>query len=228
MPMTPTAEPRILIVDDEEAILDFVELGLTYEGFAVDRATDGAEALRLVEQRRMDLIVLDLNLPTVDGVDICRAIRRRDDTPIIMLTARTDVDDRVAGLEAGADDYVPKPFKFKELLARIRAVLRRRTTTEEPILRYGPLTLNRATRRVDLDGSSVVLTTREFDLLETLMLHPRQVLRRMTLLDRVWSTDHLGDGNMIEAHISALREKLRDRDRRLIRTVRGVGYALGE
>jgi DNA-binding response OmpR family regulator len=164
----------------------------------------------------------------VDGVDVCRAIRRRDDTPIIMLTARTDVDARVAGLEAGADDYIPKPFKFKELLARIRAVLRRRTTTEEPILHYGPLTLNRATRRVDLDGNPVSLTTREFDLLETLMLHPRQVLRRMTLLDRVWGTDHLGDGNMIEAHISALREKLRDRDRRLIRTVRGVGYALGE
>jgi DNA-binding response OmpR family regulator len=228
MPTTPTAAPRILIVDDEETILDFVELGLTYEGFAVDRAADGAEALRLVEQRRMDLIVLDLNLPTVDGVDVCRAIRRRDDTPIIMLTARTDVDARVAGLEAGADDYIPKPFKFKELLARIRAVLRRRTTTEEPILHYGPLTLNRATRRVDLDGNPVSLTTREFDLLETLMLHPRQVLRRMTLLDRVWGTDHLGDGNMIEAHISALREKLRDRDRRLIRTVRGVGYALGE
>ena len=228
MTSSPAAAQRILIVDDEEAILDFVELGLTYEGFAVDRATDGAEALRLVEQRRIDLIVLDLNLPSVDGVDVCRKIRRRDDTPIIMLTARTDVDERVAGLEAGADDYVPKPFKFKELLARIRAVLRRRTATDEPILRYGPLMLNRATRRVELDASPVSLTTLEFNLLETLMLHPRQVLRRTTLLDRVWGTDHLGDGNLIEAHISALREKLRDRDRRLIRTVRGVGYALGE
>jgi DNA-binding response OmpR family regulator len=231
--MTPTASPaagRILIVDDEDAILDFVELGLRYEGFEVERATDGTEALRLVEKRRMDLIVLDLNLPSVDGIDVCRTIRRRDDTPIIMLTARADVDERVLGLEAGADDYVPKPFKFKELLARIRAVLRRRTggdASGRDVLQYGELVLNRGTREVGLEGRPITLTTREFDLLETLMLHPRQVLRRMTLLDRVWGTDHLGDGNLIEAHISALREKLADRDRRLIRTVRGVGYALG-
>jgi DNA-binding response OmpR family regulator len=175
----------------------------------------------------MDLIVLDLNLPSLDGVEVCQLIRQRDDTPIIMLTARADVDERVAGLEAGADDYLPKPFKFKELLARIRAVMRRRVAPEQAVLKYGPLRLNRDTREVDLNGQPVALTTRELDLLEALMLHPRKVLPRLTLLERVWGTDHLGDGNLIEAHISALRQKLDDRERRLIRTVRGVGYALG-
>jgi DNA-binding response OmpR family regulator len=230
MTVAPASAGRILIVDDEDSILDFVELGLRYEGFEVERAVDGTEALRLVEKRRLDLIVLDLNLPSVDGIDVCRTIRRRDDTPIIMLTARADVDERVIGLEAGADDYLPKPFKFKELLARIRAVLRRRASAASgagDILQHGALVLNRGTREVEVEGRPVTLTTREFDVLETLMLHPRQVLRRLTLLDRVWGTDHLGDGNLIEAHISALREKLGDRDRRLIRTVRGVGYALG-
>ena len=217
---------RILVVDDD-VTLDFVELGLRYEGFEVARALDGHEALRLVERRRMDLVVLDLNLPSLDGVEVCRALRQRDDTPIIMLTARADVDERVAGLEAGADDYLPKPFKFKELLARIRAVLRRRVAVEQSVLRHGPLLLNRDTREAELNGRPVALTTRELDLLEALMLHPRKVLHRAALLHRVWGTDHLGDGNLIEAHISALRQKLDDRERRLIRTVRGVGYALG-
>jgi DNA-binding response OmpR family regulator len=144
-----------------------------------------------------------------------------------MLTAKGEVDDRVEGLENGADDYLPKPFKFKELLARIRAVMRRRVAPEQAVLKYGPLCLNRDTREVDLDGQPVALTTRELDLLEALMLHPRKVLPRLALLERVWGTDHLGDGNLIEAHISALRQKLDDRERRLIRTVRGVGYALG-
>jgi DNA-binding response OmpR family regulator len=224
---TASAATRILVVDDDDVTLDFVELGLGYEGFEVARAVDGHQALRLVERRRMDLVVLDLNLPSLDGVEVCRAIRQRDDTPIIMLTARADVDERVAGLEAGADDYLPKPFKFKELLARIRAVLRRRVSAEQSVLRHGPLVLNRDTREVELDGRPIALTTRELDLLEALMLHPRQVQRRTALLRRVWGTDYLGDGNLIEAHISALRQKLDDRERRLIRTVRGVGYALG-
>ncbi len=221
------AGPRILVVDDDEVTLDFVELGLRYEGFEVVRALDGIDALKQVERRRMDLIVLDLNLPLMDGVEVCQRLRERDTTPIIMLTARADVDERVAGLEAGADDYLPKPFKFKELLARIKAVLRRRVASDQAILRYGPLLLNRDTREVEHDGRPVALTTRELDLLEALMLQPRRVLPRAALLNRVWGTDYLGDGNLIEAHISALRQKLDDRDRRLIRTVRGVGYALG-
>jgi DNA-binding response OmpR family regulator len=217
---------RILVVEDEEAIVDFVEMGLRYEGFDVDVAKDGPGALTAFGQRRPELVVLDLNLPGLDGLEVCRQIRRRSDVPIIMLTARAEVDERVEGLEAGADDYLPKPFKFKELLARVRAVLRRKTSEAERVLRFGPLSLNRDTREVFVDGRPAQLTPREFELLETFMLHPRQVMTRDVLLDRVWGTDYLGDGNLIEVHVSALREKLGDRQRRLIRTVRGLGYAL--
>jgi DNA-binding response OmpR family regulator len=219
--------PRVLVVEDEETILDFVVLGLRYEGFEVEQAVDGREALAAFDRKRPDLVVLDLNLPLVDGMDVCREIRRRADTPIVMLTARGAVDQRVEGLEAGADDYVPKPFKFKELLARVRAVLRRHALSFERVLRHGPIELNRDTREVLLDGRPLSLTVRELDLLEVLMLHPRQVLRRTTLLDRVWGTEYIGDGNLLEAQISAIRQKLGDRERRLIRTVRGLGYALG-
>jgi DNA-binding response OmpR family regulator len=152
--------------------------------------------------------------------------RERGEVPILVLSARGAVGDRILGLSEGADDYLPKPFKFKELLARVRAVLRRRTSAAERILKFGNLELNRDTREVFLDGRPIHLTPRELDLLEVVMLHPRQVMTRDVLLDRVWGTDYLGDGNLIEVHISALREKLGDGDRRLIRTVRGVGYAL--
>jgi DNA-binding response OmpR family regulator len=217
---------RVLVVEDEETILDFVEMGLRYEGFEAEVARDGPSALTAFSQRRPDLVVLDLNLPGLDGLEVCRQIRRRSDVPIIMLTARAEVDERVEGLEAGADDYLPKPFKFKELLARVRAVLRRRTTLVERVLRFGPLSLNRDTREVLAHGRPVQLTPREFGLLEVFMLHPRQVMTREVLLDRVWGTDYLGDGNLIEVHVSALREKLGDRQREIIRTVRGLGYAL--
>ena len=217
---------RVLAVEDEEAILDFVEMGMRYEGFDVELAKDGPSALMAFARRRPDVVILDLNLPGLDGLEVCREIRRKSDVPIIMLTARGEVDERVEGLDAGADDYLPKPFKFKELLARVRAVLRRKMSHVERILNVGPLTLNRDTREVFLDGRLIQLTPREFDLLEVFMLHPRQVMTRDVLLDRVWGTDHLGDGNLIEVHVSALRDKLCDRERRLVRTVRGVGYAL--
>ena len=217
---------RILVVDDEETILDFLQLGLSYEGFEVELAMDGPEALAHVSRRRPDLVVLDLNLPGMDGIEVCRQLRRSGDVPIIMLTAREDVDQRVEGLEAGADDYLPKPFKFKELLARVRAVLRRRTNLGERVLRYGTLSLNRDTREVFASGRPVPLTPREFDLLEAFMLHPRQVMTRDTLLDRIWGVGYVGDGNLIEVHVSSLREKLGDSGRELIRTVRGLGYSL--
>jgi DNA-binding response OmpR family regulator len=217
---------RILVVEDEESIRDFVEMGLKYEGFDVALTENGLAALEAFDRQRPDLVILDLNLPGMDGLDVCRQVRRRGDVPIIMLTARAEVDERVEGLEAGADDYIPKPFKFKELLARVRAVLRRRISAVERVLRFGPVELNRDTREVFNDGQELALTPREFELLEVFMLHPRQVMTREILLDRVWGTDYLGDGNLIEVHISALRDKLGDRDRRVIRTVRGVGYAL--
>ena len=217
---------RVLAVEDEEAILDFVEMGMRYEGFDVELAKDGPSALMAFARRRPDVVILDLNLPGLDGLEVCREIRRKSDVPIIMLTARGEVDERVEGLDAGADDYLPKPFKFKELLARVRAVLRRKMSHVERILNFGSLTLNRDTREVFLDGRPIQLTPREFDLLEVFMLHPRQVMTRDVLLDRVWGTDHLCDGNLIEVHVSALRDKLCDRERRLVRTVRGVGYAL--
>ena len=217
---------RILVVEDEESIRDFVEMGLKYEGFEVALTENGPGALEAFDRQRPDLVILDLNLPGMDGLEVCRQIRRRGDVPVIMLTARAEVDERVEGLEAGADDYLPKPFKFKELLARVRAVLRRRISAVERVLRFGTVELNRDTREVFNDGQEIALTPREFELLEVFMLHPRQVMTREILLDRVWGTDYLGDGNLIEVHISALRDKLSDRDRRMIRTVRGVGYAL--
>jgi len=217
---------RILVVDDEETILDFLQLGFSYEGFEVELAKDGQEALAAVGRRRPDLIVLDLNLPGIDGLEVARRLRRGGDVPIIMLTARDDVDQRVEVLETGDDDYLPKPFKFKELLARVRAVLRRRTNLAERILRFGELALNRDTRELFKDGRPISLTPREFDLLEVFMLHPRQVMTRDTLLDRIWGVGYAGEGNLIEVHISSLREKLGDEQRQLIRTVRGVGYAL--
>jgi len=218
--------PRVLVVDDEEAILDFVEMGLKYEGFQVELAADGPSAIEAVAARRPDLVILDLNLPGLDGLEVCRRIRTTSDVPIVMLTARGEVDERVEGLESGADDYLPKPFKFKELLARVRAVLRRRNQVTERVLRFGDLELNRDTREVFRDGRPIRLTPREFALLEVFMLHPRQVMTRDVLLDRVWGTDYLGDGNLIEVHISTLRDKLGDQRRELIRTVRGIGYAI--
>ena len=217
---------RVLVVDDEDTILDFVQLGLRYEGFEVELARDGNSALVAAEQQRPDLVVLDLNLPGKDGMDVCRELRRRSDVPIIMLTARDDVEDRVAGLDAGADDYLPKPFKLQELLARVRAILRRRTTAAERILRHGTIELNRDTREVFNEGRPIALTVREFDLLESFMLHPRHVMSRDTLLDRIWGPGYVGAGNLVEVYVSSLREKLGDGQRQLIRTVRGVGYAL--
>jgi DNA-binding response OmpR family regulator len=199
--------PRVLVVDDEEAILDFVELGLRYEGFDVELARDGPGALAAVSARRPDLILLDLNLPGLDGLDVCRRVRQVSDVTIIMLTARGDVDERVEGLEAGADDCLPKPFKFKELLARVRAVLRRRTSAAERILKFGDLELNRDAREVFLDGRPIHLTPRELDLLDVFMLHPRQVMDRFVRGDasRARATGGSGLGlaiasAIVEAH----------------------------
>ncbi len=217
---------RILVVDDEQSILDFVEMGLSYEGYSVATAGDGPAALEIARRFAPDLVILDVMLPGIDGLDVCRRLRAQSDVPIIMLTARGDVDDRVAGLDSGADDYLAKPFMFKELLARVRAQLRRRFPAAGRVLRFADLELNRETREVRRAGAPVDLAPKEFDLLELLMAHPRQVFPREVILDAVWGYDFVGETNVIDVHISYLRERLGDEGRRLIRTVRGVGYSL--
>jgi DNA-binding response OmpR family regulator len=216
----------VLVVDDELTMREFLEMGLGYEGFDVRTAGDGLVGLDLARSWQPDLVILDRMLPSLDGLEVCRRLRAAGDVGVLMLTARGDVDDRIEGLEAGADDYLPKPFTFKELLARVRAVLRRRGVALGRVLVHGDLSLDRETREVTRGERTVELTPREFELLELLMGHPRQVFSRETILNRIWGYEYAGDGNVIEAHVSALREKLGDRDRTLIRAIRGVGYTL--
>lgn len=218
---------RILVVDDEPSIVDYISLGLRYEGFEVGSAMTGREALQVYHEFRPDLLVLDRMLPDGDGLSVCRELRAVSAVPVLMLSARGEVEDRVEGLKGGADDYLPKPFKFEELLARIQALLRRSGKYSEQTLRYADLELDPATRRLRKEGEPVELTAREFDLLEALMRRPTQVLTREQLLSQLWGFDFEGSTNVVEVHISSLRQKLGDTDRRLIRTVRSVGYALG-
>lgn len=217
---------RILVVDDEEVLLELLSTGLRHEGFTVAVAADGASALTQATQFRPHLVVLDWMLPGLDGLAVCQRLRTQSDVAILMLTAKGDLDARVAGLEAGADDYVIKPFKFKELVARIRAILRRHDLHMARQCSWCDVTMDRETREVWRAGQPIELTPREFDLLEVFMSHPRQVFSREMLLNRVWGYDFVADPNVVEVHISGLRDKLNDRERHLIRTVRGVGYTL--
>ncbi len=220
----------ILIVEDEAEIAGYLRRGLTLEGYTIELATDGRQALDIARERPPDLVVLDLMLPGIDGLEVARRLRAASDVPIIMLTARDAVPDRVAGLEAGADDYLIKPFAFEELLARIRVQLRRRqredTTT---ILRYGPLTMDLAAHEVVIGDRRVDLTAKEYDLLELFMRHPQQVMTRDVIYDRVWGYNFGGESNIIEVYVRYLRQKLEAHgEPRLIHTVRGVGYILRE
>lgn len=217
---------RILVVDDEPTITEFLATGLSYEGYTVRTVSDGVAALQAAREFRPDLVILDVMLPGHDGFEVLQRLRRDGDVAVLMLTARDELDDTVRGLEGGADDYLVKPFKFKELLARVRAVLRRRRIALPHVLQSGDLRLDRDARQVSVGNEQVYLTPREFDLLETLMTHPNQVLTKETLLNRVWGYDYFGDTNVVEVHISALRDKLGDRDRQRIQTVRGVGYTI--
>jgi DNA-binding response OmpR family regulator len=218
---------RVLIVDDEPMIVEFVSMGLRFEGYDVEAATDGRSALETAGRWQPDLVILDVMLPELDGLEVCRRVRSQSDVPILMLTARGDVDDRVTGLESGADDYLSKPFQFKELLARTRALLRRRHPDVNRTLRYGDVTLNRDTREVERAGVPIDLALKEFELLELFLAHPRHVFSREVIMNRIWGYDYEGDSNVIDVHIRYLRVKLGDVDRTLIRTVRGVGYSLG-
>jgi len=222
--------PYIAIVDDDAAIRTSLGRALRMENYDVELFEDGTSALRAIQLRAPDAIVLDLQLPDIDGLEICRRIRRSGDaTPILMLTARDAVNDRVEGLDVGADDYLVKPFDLAELLARLRALLRRHSPGEidGTVLRFEDLTLNPQTREVFRATRRVELTKIEFDLLELFIQHPRQVLTRDQILDLVWGYNFDSGTNSLAVYIGYLRRKLEEKDEaRLIQTVRGVGYAL--
>jgi DNA-binding response OmpR family regulator len=217
---------RVLVVDDEQVIRQFLRTGLRYEGFEVHEAADGREALRIAANLRPDLVVLDLLMPGVDGYEVCRRLRGRDDLGIIMLTAKDELRDRVDGLDLGADDYLVKPFHFEELLSRIRSVLRRLNRPSAMTLVVGPLALDEARHEVRLDGRAVDLTPREFDLLHFLMRHPQQVFSRQVILDRVWGPDFFGGEANVNVCVAGLRTKLGPEARDLVQTVRGIGFRL--
>ena len=220
---------RILVVDDDPEIASFLKRGLVYEGYTVDTASDGTEALAKAREREPDLVILDVMMPGIDGVEVGKRLRRASDIPILMLTAKATVADRVAGLDSGADDYLVKPFAFDELLVRVRALLRRRQPREGELLRFSDLSLNTGTREVRRGNEAMELTAQEFDLLELFMRHPRQVLKRDVIYERVWGYDFGGESNVIEVYVRYLRAKLEAADGpRLIHTVRGVGYVLRE
>jgi DNA-binding response OmpR family regulator len=215
----------VLVVEDEGAIRELIHFHLARAGFSVAEAQDGLEALAAWQSARPDLVVLDLMLPEMDGLAVCRAIRRQAMTPILMLTAKGDEADRVSGLDLGADDYMVKPFSPKELVARVRALLRRTAPTDE-LLRIGALVLDRPAQRVTVAGEAVTLTLTEFSLLRCLIEHPGRVLSRRFLLQEVWGYDFFGDSRTVDVHIHHLREKIGERSDVLIETVRGAGYRL--
>ncbi len=221
---------RILIIEDDEKIVQTVRRGLIYEGYTVDVAMEGHEGLEKARDNPPDLVILDVMLPGVDGLEVCRRLRAASNVPVLMLTARDGVADRVAGLDAGADDYLVKPFSFDELLARIRALFRRaKPSTSPELLRFADLTLDTGTRRAQRGDRVINLTAKEYELLELFMRHPRQVLTRDVIFDRVWNYDFGGESNIIEVYVRYLRQKTEaGGEPRLIHTVRGVGYVLRE
>jgi two-component system response regulator PrrA len=226
---TGAPSPRVLVVDDDPDVLASLERGLRLSGFEVTTAVDGAEALRSATETRPDAIVLDINMPILDGVSVVTALRAMDnDVPVCVLSARSSVDDRVAGLEAGADDYLAKPFALDELLARLRALLRRSGWLEElATLRFADLELDPVSYEVHRGDRRLELTRTEFLLLELFLQHPRQVLTRPQIFDRVWGYDFGPASNSLEVYVGYLRRKLEaDGEPRLLHTVRGVGYVL--
>jgi len=221
---------RILVIEDEARIAQFLKRGLIYEGYRVDVAYDGQSGLDIARDQPPDLVILDWMLPGLDGLEVCKRLRAASDVPILMLTAKEEVNDRVAGLDAGADDYLVKPFAFDELLARIRALFRRSQPSATPeVLRFADLTLDTGTRRAQRGERVIDLTAKEYELLELFMRHPRQVLTRDLIFDRVWRYDFGGESNIIEVYVRYLRQKTEGPgEPRLIHTVRGVGYVLRE
>ncbi len=219
---------RILLVEDEPSIADFVQRGLSEEGYAVDIATDGEEGLQWPSVAEFDVIILDVMLPVLDGMQVCSALRDRGvRTPVLMLTAKDAIEDRVRGLDSGADDYLVKPFAFSELLARIRALSRRHPVMQGTSLQTGDLAMDSTTREVSRAGLLINLTAKEYAILEYLMRHPNQVLTRTMIAEHVWNYDFDNASNVIDVHIRNLRRKIdAGSGATLIQTVRGAGYRL--
>ena len=218
---------KILIIEDEEKIARFIELELSHEGYEIDKTFNGREGLEMVEQNHFDLILLDIMLPELNGLEVLRRIRKFSEVPVIMLTARDAVMYKVSGLDMGADDYITKPFAIEELLARIRVALKRKSDTpkdkKENILSAGKLTLDISSHEVYYDGQKIDLTNREFILLRTLLENKSIVLSRDTLLEKVWGYDYMGETNVVDVYVYYLRNKINEK---IIETVRGVGYVI--
>ena len=220
---------RVLVIEDDPAILKLLRRGLAYEGYLVDTATDGRSGLLMARDNHPDLVVLDWMLPGMDGLEVCHRLRTGGEVPILMLTAKDTVQDRVEGLDAGADDYLVKPFNLDELLARIRALLRRTQVKRITILEFLDLKLDTGSRQASRGERIISLTAKEYELLDLFMRHPRQVMTREVIFDRVWGYDFGGQSNVLEVYIRYLRQKLEDGGEvRLLQTVRGVGYVLRE
>ena len=220
---------RILIIEDDPAILKVLQRGLAYEGYTVDVATDGRTGLNLAHDHHPDLVILDWMLPGMDGLEVCRRLRMQGGLPILMLTAKDTIQDRVQGLDAGADDYIVKPFNLDELTARIRALFRRTQVERNQVYQFADLTMDSDSRQVTRGKRLVPLTAKEYELLELFLRHPRQVLTREVIFDRVWGYDFGGESNVLEVYIRYLRQKLAlENESRLIHTVRSVGYVMRE
>lgn len=221
---------KILVIEDEVRIAQFLERGLIYEGYRVDVAHEGRTGLTMARDNPPDLVILDWMLPGIDGLEVCKRLRSASTIPILMLTAKEEVENRIQGLDAGADDYIVKPFSFDELLARIRALFRRSTPSSHPeVLHFGDLALDTGTHRAMRGNRAIDLTAKEYELLDLFMRHPRQVLTREVIFDRVWSYDFGGESNIIEVYVRYLRQKTEgENEPRLLHTVRGVGYVLRE
>ena len=220
---------RVLIIEDDEGILRVLRRALTYEGYQVETALEGEAGLSQAREWRPDLVILDLMLPGMDGLEVCHRLRTGGSIPILMLTAKDTVQDRIQGLDAGADDYMIKPFNLDELLARVRALLRRTQPERVPVLKFADLTLDTGSRQASRGNRSISLTAKEYELLELFLRHPKQVLTREVIFDRVWGYDFGGESNVLEVYIRYLRQKLEgEGEIRLIHTVRGVGYVLRE
>jgi two-component system response regulator MprA len=219
----------ILVIEDEEKILNFLRRGLIYEGYRVETAMEGSAGLASARDNPPDLVILDWMLPGIDGLEVCRRLRAASNVPILMLTAKDAVSDRVQGLDAGADDYLVKPFALDEVLARLRALLRRAKPDAPEILGYADLRLDTGTHQAFRGERSIDLTAKEYELLELFLQHPRQVLTREVIYDRVWGYDFGGESNIIEVYVRYLRQKTEAvGEPRLLYTVRGVGYVLRE